>query len=80
MSQDYPSAADSYNLCHPIGRGATADVWHAICTPLKKEVAIKIIDLESCPNSNLEEIRVCFNCNIKPLAKSIYHYNREKFN
>ena len=56
--QDYPSSAESYNLCHPIGKGATANVWHAICTPLQKEVAIKIIDLESCPNSNLEEIRV----------------------
>jgi len=56
MSHDFPSTADSYNLCHPIGKGATANVWHATCIPLQKEVAIKIIDLENYP-SNLEEIR-----------------------
>ena len=54
---EFPSTADSYQLCHPVGKGSTANVWHAKCVPLNKEVAIKIIDLENCP-SNLEEIRV----------------------
>ena len=55
---DFPSTADAYELRHPIGKGATANVWHAFCVPQQKEVAIKIIDLENCP-SNLEDIRVC---------------------
>lgn len=53
-----PSSSDEYKLCHPIGKGATADVWFAICIPINLPVAIKIIDLDRCPSS-LEEIRVC---------------------
>merc|ERR1712137_204426 len=53
---DFPSTADAYELRHPIGKGATANVWHAYCVPQQKEVAIKIIDLENCP-SNLDDIR-----------------------
>lgn len=69
--QEFPSSADAYNLCHPIGKGATADVWFAVCIPLNLPVAIKIIDLDSCPSS-LDEIRVSL---IQPIEKkSFYKY------
>ena len=57
MQDSWPSGADNYVLKHQIGKGNTANVWHATCTTTGEDVAIKIIDLDSCSLS-IEEIRV----------------------
>ena len=53
----FPHSADGYELLQPIGRGATAICFRAICKSNQQEVAIKIIDLENCP-AEIEDIRV----------------------
>lgn len=52
----YPTFAEGYKLLECVGRGSEGSVWRAMCVPIKKDVAIKIIDLESLPSSSIEEI------------------------
>jgi hypothetical protein len=47
-----------YKLKECVGKGSEGSVWRAVCIPMKKDVAIKIIDLESMPTAALEELRV----------------------
>ena len=47
-----------YKLLECVGKGSEGSVWRALCIPMKKEVAIKIIDLESMPTVALEDLRV----------------------
>jgi hypothetical protein len=47
-----------YKLLECVGRGSEGSVWRALCIPIKKDVAIKIIDLECMPTAALEELRV----------------------
>ncbi|KAL6061370.1 Serine/threonine-protein kinase fray2 [Balamuthia mandrillaris] len=54
--QAYPREALAYELIQPVGFGSQGVVWRALCKPLAVEVAIKIIDLVTCP-TNLEEVR-----------------------
>lgn len=54
--RDFPNTADAYQLGEMIGKGACGLVMRATCKPLNKQVAVKLIDLESCP-SNIDDIR-----------------------
>ncbi|PIA37031.1 hypothetical protein AQUCO_03100051v1 [Aquilegia coerulea] len=49
----FPVASEFYQLYEEIGRGASASVYRALCTPLQKIVAIKIIDFEDGDLSNI---------------------------
>lgn len=46
----FPLNASDYELCEEIGEGVSATVYRALCIPLNKEVAIKVLDLEKCNN------------------------------
>eukprot|EP00002_Diphylleia_rotans_P005863 TRINITY_DN1506_c0_g1_i4.p1 TRINITY_DN1506_c0_g1~~TRINITY_DN1506_c0_g1_i4.p1 ORF type:complete len:390 (-),score=60.29 TRINITY_DN1506_c0_g1_i4:433-1602(-) len=52
----YPMQTTMYDLKDIIGYGASAVVWRAICRSNEQEVAIKIIDLESC-STTIDHIR-----------------------
>lgn len=52
----YPTFAEGYKLIECVGRGSEGSVWRAMCIPTKKDVAIKIIDLESLPSASIAEI------------------------
>eukprot|EP01062_Namystynia_karyoxenos_P019122 TRINITY_DN17167_c0_g1_i1.p1 TRINITY_DN17167_c0_g1~~TRINITY_DN17167_c0_g1_i1.p1 ORF type:complete len:647 (+),score=173.45 TRINITY_DN17167_c0_g1_i1:155-2095(+) len=43
----YPPDPAAYQLLAEVGQGATAVVYRALCVPLDKEVAVKIINLEN---------------------------------
>jgi serine/threonine-protein kinase OSR1/STK39 len=66
----YPTFAEGYQLLECVGRGSEGSVWRALCIPIKKEVAIKIIDLECLPTYALEEIRqqvqLMYSCSMHP--------------
>lgn len=52
---DFPTEASAYELLDECGRGVSANVWRAVCTPLNEEVAVKLLDLENM-SCSLEEI------------------------
>ena len=54
----YPTSASEYVVLEEIGRGVSAKVYRATCTPLGGEqVAVKMLDLEDQDPGHLEEIR-----------------------
>ncbi|KAL5726067.1 non-specific serine/threonine protein kinase [Ranunculus cassubicifolius] len=44
--KNFPLGAENYSLLGEIGKGGSASVYRAICTPLGEEVAIKIVDMQ----------------------------------
>lgn len=48
-----------YRLLECVGRGSEGSVWRALCIPTRKDVAIKIIDLERMPTTAIEDLQVC---------------------
>jgi serine/threonine-protein kinase OSR1/STK39 len=62
----YPTFAEGYKLIECVGRGSEGSVWRAMCIPTKKDVAIKIIDLESLPSASIAEmhqqIQAMYSC------------------
>ncbi|XP_071692384.1 serine/threonine-protein kinase BLUS1-like [Rutidosis leptorrhynchoides] len=52
----FPVNADDYTLYEEVGEGVSASVYRALCIPLNKVVAIKVLDLEKC-NNDLDGIR-----------------------
>lgn len=44
----FPANSKDYELFEEIGEGVSATVYRALCIPLNKIVAIKILDLEKC--------------------------------
>lgn len=57
--KEYPANVNGYTIICEIGRGASAVVYKARCIPMNKNVAIKILDLESSSNA-LDTSVVCF--------------------
>jgi serine/threonine-protein kinase OSR1/STK39 len=72
----YPTFAEGYKLLECVGRGSEGSVWRALCVPIKKHVAIKIIDLESLPSSSIEEIhqqiQAMYSCSKHPHVVRYY--------
>lgn len=66
----YPAFAEGYKLLECVGRGSEGSVWRALCIPIKKEVAIKIIDLECLPVESLDDVRqqihLMYSCSMNP--------------
>ncbi|KAI3665959.1 hypothetical protein L6452_44594 [Arctium lappa] len=52
----FPVNAEDYKLYEEVGEGVSASVHRALCVPLNKIVAIKVLDLEKC-NNDLDGIR-----------------------
>ncbi|XP_024973976.1 serine/threonine-protein kinase BLUS1-like isoform X2 [Cynara cardunculus var. scolymus] len=52
----FPVNAEDYKLYEEVGEGVSASVYRALCVPLNKIVAIKVLDLEKC-NNDLDGIR-----------------------
>ncbi|XP_054802513.1 serine/threonine-protein kinase BLUS1-like isoform X2 [Prosopis cineraria] len=52
----FPLNAKDYELYEEVGEGVGATVYRALCIPLNKIVAIKVLDLEKC-NNDLDGIR-----------------------
>ncbi|KAJ4808921.1 Protein kinase [Rhynchospora pubera] len=52
----FPANPEDYKLYEEIGEGVSATVYRALCVPLDKIVAIKVLDLEKC-NNDLDGIR-----------------------
>ncbi|KAJ9564138.1 hypothetical protein OSB04_000104 [Centaurea solstitialis] len=52
----FPVTAEDYKLYEEVGEGVSASVFRALCVPLNKIVAIKVLDLEKC-NNDLDGIR-----------------------
>lgn len=50
MEKQYPIKAQDYKLYEEVGDGVSATVFRALCIPLNKIVAIKVLDLEKCNN------------------------------
>lgn len=79
LRDTYPHAADQYELHQPIGRGASAIVFRAICLTNQKEVAVKIIDLENCPaeiddiRREIVQMRLCSHPNVVKSHCSFVH-------
>lgn len=48
--QKFPVNAEEYKLYEEVGEGVSASVYRALCIPLNKIVAIKVLDLEKCNN------------------------------
>lgn len=46
----FPLNAKDYKLYEEVGEGVSATVYRALCVPLNKIVAIKVLDLEKCNN------------------------------
>lgn len=76
LERTYPTFAEGYKLLECVGRGSEGSVWRALCIPIKRDVAIKIIDLESLPTSSLEEIRqqiqMMYSCSMHPHVVRYY--------
>ena len=52
----WPASADAYRLDYVLGSGSFGFVWQSTCLSgvhKEKVVAIKILDLEQFPNSNI---------------------------
>lgn len=58
----FPLNAKDYRLYEEVGEGVSATVYRALCVPLNKIVAIKVLDLEKCNND-----LVC-----RPISHAIY--------
>ncbi|XP_038987477.1 serine/threonine-protein kinase BLUS1-like isoform X3 [Phoenix dactylifera] len=52
----FPANSNDYKLFEKIGEGVSATVYRALCIPLNKTVAIKILDLEKC-SRDLDGVR-----------------------
>ncbi|XP_052625412.1 serine/threonine-protein kinase BLUS1 [Lactuca sativa] len=52
----FPVNAEDYKVYEEVGEGVSASVYRALCVPLNKIVAIKVLDLEKC-NNDLDGIR-----------------------
>lgn len=46
----FPLNAEDYKVYEEVGEGVSASVYRALCVPLNKIVAIKVLDLEKCNN------------------------------
>jgi len=72
----YPTFAEGYKLLECVGRGSEGSVWRAMCIPTKKDVAIKIVDLEILPTSSIEEIhqqiQAMYSCSMHPHVVRYY--------
>lgn len=72
----YPTFAEGYKLLECVGRGSEGSVWRAMCIPTKKDVAIKIIDLERMPTSAIEDlqqqIHTMYSCSMHPHVVRYY--------
>lgn len=72
----YPTFAEGYKLLECVGKGSEGSVWRALCIPMKKDVAVKIIDLESLPTVALEELReqihLMYLCSMHPHVVKYY--------
>ena len=51
MSSEQRRLAGRYVLEAPIGRGGMGEVWRGTDTVLGRQVAVKTIDLRTCPTS-----------------------------
>ena len=57
----WPIARSDYEIGNSIGEGATAIVYEAVCLPLRRKCAVKIISLDrSNTSASLDEINVGF--------------------
>ncbi|KAI3503447.1 hypothetical protein L1887_31888 [Cichorium endivia] len=54
--EKFPVNAEDYKVYEEVGEGVSASVYRALCVPLNKIVAIKVLDLEKC-NNDLDGIR-----------------------
>lgn len=72
----YPAFAEGYKLLECVGRGSEGSVWRALCIPIKKDVAIKIIDLERMPTAAIEDlqqqIQTMYSCSMHPHVVKYY--------
>jgi len=76
IRRTYPTFAEGYRLIECVGKGSEGSVWRALCIPMKKDVAIKIIDLECMPTVALEELRqqihLMYLCSMHPHVVRYY--------
>lgn len=76
IPRTYPTFAEGYRLLECVGRGSEGSVWRALCVPTKKDVAIKIIDLESMPIGAIEDlqkqIHTMHSCSMHPHVVRYY--------
>jgi len=72
----YPTFAEGYKLLECVGRGSEGSVWRALCIPIKKDVAIKIIDLERMPTTAIEDlqqqVQTMYSCSMHPHVVRYY--------
>lgn len=76
LRRTYPTFAEGYKLLECVGRGSEGSVWRAMCIPLRKDVAIKIIDLERMPTSAIEDLQqqvhTMYSCSMHPHVVRYY--------
>lgn len=76
LRRTYPTFAEGYKLLECVGRGSEGSVWRALCIPIKKDVAIKIIDLERMPTTAIEDlqqqIHTMYSCSMHPHVVRYY--------
>jgi serine/threonine protein kinase len=76
VRRTYPTFAEGYKLLECVGRGSEGSVWRAYCIPTKKDVAIKIIDLERMPIAAIEDlqqqIHTMYSCSMHPNVVRYY--------
>ncbi|EIE20192.1 kinase-like protein, partial [Coccomyxa subellipsoidea C-169] len=76
---NFPCAADQYELVREIGKGACGLVWLAKCLPLDEEVALKILEADDlkCPLEHImRETQIMHEMrhpNVMPLYCSFVH-------
>lgn len=72
----YPTFAEGYRLLECVGRGSEGSVWRALCIPTRKDVAIKIIDLERMPTTAIEDLQqqvhTMYSCSMHPHVVRYY--------
>ncbi|XP_019051531.1 PREDICTED: serine/threonine-protein kinase BLUS1-like isoform X3 [Nelumbo nucifera] len=61
----FPVNSKDYNLYEEVGEGVSATVYRALCIPLNKIVAIKVLDLEKCNNDLAGNILIDSNGAVK---------------
>ena len=47
LGNRFPCASGDYQLLAELGLGVTATVYLALCKPLRRKVAVKLLDLEA---------------------------------
>lgn len=47
LGKRFPCASGDYQLLAELGLGVTATVYLALCKPLRRKVAVKLLDLEA---------------------------------